>query len=252
VGQVAYWAGKGPDYNGYNSNTPAMADFPLYFAINSAFRDGGDVAALYDVISQDFMHYDPSKYKIFADNHDLNRLFHSMDSNIQRFNQAITFLLTTRGIPQVYYGTEIVMKGSGDHGVIREDFPGGWADDQRDAFSVKGRTENERLAYEHIRRLLNWRKNSGAISHGTLKHFIPLDNLYVYNRKSEYESVLVMINNSDKAITPDFSRYKEVLEGYEGAHEVLSGRSFNNFEDITIQGNTSLVLELKPVRKADN
>src|SRR5690606_39867482 len=104
----------------------------------------------------------------------------------------------------------------------------------------------------HIRRLLNWRKSSAAISHGTLKHFIPLDNLYVYNRKSENESVLVLINNSDKEVTPDISRYTEVLEGFEGAHDVLSGRSFNHFDDITIQGNTSLVLELKPVRKADN
>lgn len=252
VGQVAYWADKGPDYKGYNSHTPAMADFPLYFAINNAFREGGDVMALYDVISQDFMHYDPSKYKIFADNHDLNRLFHTMGNDIRRFNQAISFLLTTRGIPQVYYGTEIGMKGSGDHGVIREDFPGGWPDDKRDAFSETGRTDNERVAYEHIRRLLNWRKNSDAISHGKLKHFIPRDNLYVYNRKSENESVLVMINNSDKAVTPDISRYKEVLDGYEGAHDVISGRDFNDMNDITMEGNTTLVLELKPIRQAGN
>ena len=252
VGQVAYWAARAPDYNGYNSHTPGMADFPLYFAINDAFQEGGDVKALYDVISQDFMHYDPSQYKIFADNHDLDRLFHSLGNDIKKFNQAMTFLLTTRGIPQVYYGTEIVMKGSGDHGVIREDFPGGWSDDTRNAFSGKGRTETERVAYEHIRRLLNWRKNSTAISEGSLKHFIPRDNLYVYNRKSKDESVLVMINNSDKTITPDISRYREVLEGYEGAHDVLSGRDFNDMNSITIEGNTSLVLELKPVRRADN
>lgn len=251
VGQVAYWADKGPDYSeGYNSHTPAMADFPLYFALNAAFREGGNVAALYDVLSQDFMYYDPSKYKVFADNHDVDRLFHSLGGNVQRFKQALTFLLTTRGVPQLYYGTEILMKGSGDHGVIREDFPGGWKEDQRDAFTQKGRTEQERVAYEFVRRLLNWRKGSEAIAHGNLKHFIPHDNLYVYNRKSENESVLIMINNSNESVTVDMARYQEVLEGYDGGRDIISGRDFNDLDTIRMDGNTSLVLELKPLTRA--
>lgn len=245
VGQVAYWADKGPDYDGdYNSNTPAMADFPLYFAINSTFREGGNVAALYDVLSRDFMHYDPTKYKVFTDNHDVDRLFHSLGEDIDRFKQAITFLLTTRGVPQLYYGTEIIMKGSGDHGIIREDFPGGWPDDKRDAFSQKGRSEEEQAAFGFIRQLLNWRKHSEAISKGVLKHYIPRDNLYVYNRKSENESVVVIINNSDKPVVADMSRYHEILQGYDRANDVLSGRSLSSLDSVSIEANASLVLEL--------
>lgn len=106
------------------------------------------------------------------------------------------------------------------------------------------------MAYEFVRRLLNWRKGSEAIAHGNLKHFIPHDNLYVYNRKSENESVLIMINNSNESVTVDMARYQEVLEGYDGGRDIISGRDFNDLDTIRMDGNTSLVLELKPLTRA--
>jgi glycosidase len=143
-----------------------------------------------------------------------------------------------------------LLKGSGDHGVIREDFPGGWPGDTRDAFTEAGRTQTEQEAFQFLHQLLNWRKNSEAISEGTLKHFIPQDNLYVYNRKSANESVLVMINNGDATATPDMSRFGEVLTGYESARDVLTGKAFGDLNSIAVSPHTTLVLELKPGDKA--
>lgn len=248
--QVAWWTDRGPDHKGYNSHTRAMADFPLYFAIHNAFREGGNVYALYEALSHDFLYREPAANKIFADNHDVDRVFHSVRGDMTRFRQVMTFLLTTRGIPQIYYGTEILLKGSGDHGVIREDFPGGWPGDTRDAFTEAGRTQTEQEAFQFLHQLLNWRKNSEAISEGTLKHFIPQDNLYVYNRKSANESVLVMINNGDATATPDMSRFGEVLTGYESARDVLTGKAFGDLNSIAVSPHTTLVLELKPGDKA--
>ena len=252
VAQVAYWTDRGPEYNGdYNSHTDAMTDFPLCFAIHQAFKAEGDVMALYDALSKDFLYYDASRNKVFGDNHDIDRIYHTLGKDLDRFNQAMTFLLTTRGVPQVYYGTEIIMKGSGPHGLIREDFPGGWSADSRNAFTADGRTTDENVAFDHIRKLLTWRKQSDAIANGALRHFIPRENLYVYNRKSDKESVLVMINNSASAVKPDMQRFSEVLKGYEGAVDILSGKNLDDLYDLRIEGNRSLILELKPQVKAE-
>jgi glycosidase len=247
--QVAWWTDRGPDHKGYNSHTKAMADYPLYFAINNAFREGGNVWTLYNALSHDFLYTYPAANKVFADNHDVDRVFHSVNGDMTRFRQVMTFLLTTRGIPQLYYGTEILLMGSGDHGLIREDFPGGWPGDKRNAFTEAGRTEAEQEAFEYLRRVLNWRKGSEAIAEGTLKHFIPQDNVYVYNRKSDNESVLVMINNGNEAATPDMTRFAEVLTGYGSGRDVLTGKVFENLSSISIGPHSSLVLELKAGEK---
>jgi glycosidase len=244
--QVAWWTDRGADYKGYNSHTKAMADYPLYFATLNAFRKGGNVFALYEALSHDFLYLDPEVHKVFADNHDVDRIYHSVGGDMTRFRQVMSFLLTTRGIPQIYYGTEILMKGSGDHGVIREDFPGGWPGDTRNAFIEDGRTKEEQEAYEFLRRMLNWRKTSDAMARGTLKHFIPQDNVYVYNRKSDNQSILVMINNSDAVAKPDMARFAEVLTGYGSAKDVLSGKKYNDLTSIKIDPHSTLVLELKP------
>jgi glycosidase len=243
---VAWWAERGPGYKGYNSHTKAMADYPLYFAILNAFRKGGNVWALYEALSHDFLYEHPEAHKVFADNHDVNRIFHSIGGDMTRFRQVMTFLLTTRGIPQIYYGTEILMKGADNDGVIRGDFPGGWPGDPRDAFTREGRTQEEQEAYEFLRRLLNWRKTSEAIAKGSLKHFLPQNNVYVYNRRSDNESVLVIINNGDATATQDMSRFAEVLTGYASAKDVLTGKVYNDLSSISLDAHSSLVLELKP------
>jgi hypothetical protein len=142
------------------------------------------------------------------------------------------------------------MKGRGDHGLIREDFPGGWTGDARNAFTEGGRTPQENDAFNHIQRLLKWRQSSDVFRDGRLTHFIPFDNLYVYNQKSDKESVVIVINNNDKVMKPDMSRFEEILTGYDGATDILTDKKIANLKEIEIPANTSMVLQLHPQLKA--
>ncbi|HTJ53081.1 MAG TPA: glycoside hydrolase family 13 protein [Cyclobacteriaceae bacterium] len=247
--QEAYWSDKGKKSDDFNSHI-TMTDFPLCFALHSAFRKDGDIGKLYDIISEDFLYTNANNNKIFGDNHDMDRLFYIVGQDMSKFKIALTFILTTRGIPQLYYGTEIAMKGNDKHGIIREDFPGGWTNDKRNAFTAEGRTTQENEVFNHIQKLLKWRKSSDAIQHGSLKHFVPYNNLYVYNQKSEKESIVVMINNSIESKKIDTSRYEEFLKGYDGATDLLTGKKISNLHEIDMEGNSSLVLELIPSPKA--
>lgn len=249
--ETAFWALQDPeDKTSYNSLLNSVTDFPLCFSLHEVFGNNGDVMDLYSVLAKDFLYYDPMMNKIFADNHDMDRFYHTIGEDLEKFKLAMTFLFTTRGIPQLYYGTEILMKGYGEHGVLREMFPGGWPGDTRNAFTKEGRTAEENEAFDHIRKLLDWRKGSDAIKNGSLKHFVPYDNLYVYNRQSAKESVLVIINNSSETVKPDMSRFAEVLNGYDGGVDVLSGVELIDLNTIEIKGNKALVLKLNPQLKS--
>ena len=241
----AFWAGKAMDDKTYNSKLYSITDFPMCYAIHNAFRPDGNVQALYDGLSKDFLYHTPELNTIFADNHDMDRFYHTIEKDLDKFKNAMTFLLTTRGVPQLYYGTEILMEKFGPHGDLREDFPGGWQGDSRNAFTSSGRTEKENEAFDYLKKLLNWRKNSKAVHAGSLKHFTPQDNVYVYNRKAAGESVLVIINNKAEHSEIDMTRYQEVLKDYTGAVDVVSGKALDSLNNIKVEGNSSLVLELK-------
>lgn len=249
--QESYWSDKGNKAGtGYNSGTN-MTDFPLCFALQKAFKKDGSLQELYRVISKDFLYHNSSANMIFGDNHDMDRFFYSISEDLNRFKSAMTFLLTTRGIPQLYYGTELLMKGHGQHGDIREDFPGGWSSDNRNAFLHEGRTQQENEAFTHVQKLLQWRQKSDAIRNGELKHFVPKDNIYVYNRKSPNESVVVIINTNAQPKKIDMTCYQEILNGYGGAIDILHNKKITNLKEIDIEANSSLVLELTPPFKAE-
>jgi glycosidase len=249
--QEAYWSSKGTTNSEFNSSMNSMTDFPLCFAIHKAFKKDGDVTELYRVLSKDFLYSDPKANKIFADNHDMDRFFYTIGQDINKFKLAMTFLLTTRGIPQLYYGAEINMMGHGEHGVIREDFPGGWPGDKRNAFAADGRTAQEKESFDFLQKLLQWRKKSDAIQNGNLKHFVPYDNLYVYNRKTDKESVVVIINNNAQSKKIDTTRYEEILKGYDGAVDIITDKKISNLNEIEIEGNCAMVLKLNPPLKAE-
>lgn len=249
---LAFWSGKERSDNGqYNSYLNSITDFPLCFAIQRAFSRDGDVKELYHVLSKDFLYQRPSNNKVFADNHDMDRFYYTIGKDIEKFKLAMTFLLTTRGIPQIFYGSEIIMSGHGEHGVLRQDFPGGWSGDARNAFTEQGRTADENEAFLYLQKILNWRKGSDAIANGALKHFVPYDNVYVYNRKSDTASVLVVINNNASPRKIDMTRYKEVLKDYNSGTDVLSGKMVTELKEITLDANQSLIMELKPAFNAD-
>lgn len=237
-----------------NSNLPAVMDFPLMDLMNRAFDEettewSGGLYRLYDYLTQDIVYADPMNLLTFLDNHDTAR-FSTDDEkaqNLTRFKQAVTFLLTTRGIPQIYYGTEILMTGdkSEGDGMLRKDFPGGWKDDARNCFTAQGRNALQQEAFEFIRKMLNWRKGNEAVGKGSLKHFSIYNGTYVYERKWGDHSVVVFMNGTDQAQTLPLAPYAEVLPQRQ-AKEVLTGRLMNIGQELKLNGREIILLEFNP------
>ena len=167
---------------------------------------------------------------VFLDNHDTSRFYLNEEAtqNIDRYKQALVFLLTTRGIPQIYYGTEILMaadKANGD-GLLRCDFPGGWKNDPRNCFNEANRTPQQNEAFTYMQKLLQWRKGNEVIAKGRLKHFAPNKGIYVYERKYGNKSITVLMNGTDKTQTINLTPYKEVLPTT-SAHDVLTDQNID-------------------------
>ncbi len=249
---TAYFQKDANNKDGYNSNIPSVTDFPLYYGINKAFneKDGWTegLARLYNVLAQDFLYPSPDYNLIFCDNHDLTRFYSGIGMNLKKWKMGIAFLLTTRGIPMIYYGTEILMTGeeSSGHGEIRKDFPGGWKGDPQNAFTSLGRTKEQNEALSYLRNMLRWRMNNKAVTQGKLKHFIPENETYVYFRYTNDECVMVAMNNSlneMKALKTE--RFTECIKDYKYARNVLTGQTVNYLEALTLPPKSVMVLELK-------
>jgi len=230
---VSYWQRNSKLAYPRNSHLKSVMDFPLMDITSKAFdentSDWGDgFNRIYDYLSQDIVYEDPMNLLVFLDNHDTSRFSKTDEdtTNIDRYKQAVTFLLTTRGIPQIYYGTEILMTGNkpdGD-GTLRKDFPGGWKEDKRNAFLRSGRTDKENEAFDFTQKLLKWRKGNEVISKGSLKHFVIQNSVYVYERKYNGKSVVVFMNGSDAAKKINLFQYKEVIPK-ENATDLISGNN---------------------------
>ncbi|MCH8231535.1 MAG: glycoside hydrolase family 13 protein [Bacteroidetes bacterium] len=240
----SYWQGGSANFDGYDSHLPGISDFPVHYAVINTFRKGGSVGNLYDVISKDLVYSNPDMNKIFMDNHDMDRVYAQLGQDLDKLKMATVFILTTRGIPQIFYGTELLMKGTGDHGVIREDFPGGWPGDARNAFSQKGRTADENAYFNFIQKILQWRKNNHAVENGRLIHFIPEDEIYVYSKYSDKSAYVVIINNNSAAKTVATNRYRELFDGYTNAMEIISGTIVTDLTQVEVGPYSGIILDL--------
>ena len=152
---------------------------------------------------------------------------------------------TTRGIPQVYYGTEILLKGPADHGSLRTDFPGGWNSDKINGFNGLGLTNEQMEAQLFTKQLLNWRKNSLAVTKGTLTHYLPQNGVYVYFRKYKNELVMVLINNNASGASVSSERFYEILDDKTQGISVRKKQVYNLKNDIQVPGKTALILDLQ-------
>ena len=247
---VSYWQKDSKLAAPQNSNLPTVMDFPLQALMNQAFDEetgewGGGLYKLYDYQTQDLVYADPMNLLTFLDNHDTSRFAQTdeMAKNLKRYKQAMVFLLTTRGIPQIYYGTEILMtgdKGKGD-GDLRKDFPGGWQGDTRNCFVENGRTEQENEAFEFTRQLLNWRKGNLVIGKGSLKHYSIQNGVYVYQREFNGKSVVVIMNGTDDSKELDLTPYQEILPR-ENAFDVLTGKNVDLSKKLRLDGRENLIL----------
>lgn len=247
---VSYWQKNSKLAAPLNSNLPTVMDFPLQALMNQAFDEetgewGGGLYKLYDYQTQDLVYANPMNLLTFLDNHDTSRFAQTdeMAKNLKRYKQAMVFLLTTRGIPQIYYGTEILMtgdKGKGD-GDLRKDFPGGWQGDTRNCFVENGRTEQENEAFEFTRQLLNWRKGNQVIGKGSLKHYSIQNGVYVYQREFNGKSVVVIMNGTDDSKELDLTPYQEILPR-ENAFDVLTGKNVDLSKKLRLDGRENLIL----------
>ncbi|OEK00883.1 glycosyl hydrolase [Roseivirga sp. 4D4] len=252
VAHESYWQeDREGENDGYNSFLPSVTDFQIHFAVRDGFNSNfgweSGLMKLYYALSQDRLYSDPMKNVIFLDNHDIGRIYSTLGEKPEHLKMAYTFLLTTRGIPQVYYGTELAFKQGnqgGDAGK-RAEMPGGWEGDERSVFTASGRTSEENDMFNYVKKITNWRKNSEAIHHGKLLHFVPENNSYVFFRYTDNERVMVIMNMNDTPITISRQKHIEMLRGYSEGHNAITDEKVDISKDFTVAGKTTTVLTLK-------
>lgn len=253
-GLLSYWQKDSPigKIQNFNSNLPSVMDFALSDALQAVFNEDNDnwdqgISKIYDILSKDFLFPNINNLLIFVENHDTKRFNQIYNNDIRKYKMAMTMLATLRGIPQLYYGSEIGMAGNQNLGDadIRKDFPGGWDGDENNAFTKEGRTELQNEYFNFTSKLFNWRKTNDAVHFGKTTHYIPENNVYVYFRYNAAKTVMVLINNSTEIKTVDTKRFKENIQNNKTAKEVITDVTFNLDKAISLEGKSGLILELE-------
>lgn len=238
--------------SGHDTNLPGVTDFQLYYAINEALNNPqgwtSGAAKIYYTLAKDIAYAYPSNNVTFLDNHDLTRLATVMGGNPEKVKSALSFLLTTRGTPMLYYGTEIMMNSDGekDHGYLRQNFLGGFGGDV-DKFSESGRNEMENDVFNHTKTLLNYRKNSKVLTEGKLVQFVPENGVYVYFRYLEDNSkaVMIVMNTHGEATTIQTNRYHEQLRHYSSGLDIFNNKLIEDLSELSLGSFETKIIELK-------
>lgn len=235
---------------GFDTELPGVTDFQTLWGINETlngkFGWNEGVNKLYTTIASDFMYQDATRNVVFLDNHDLSRFYSVIGEDFDDYKSGIAWLLTTRGIPQLYYGTEILMKNfSNPDGLVREDFKGGWAGDKENKFNPGGRTAKENEAFNFVRTLANYRKNNEVLQTGKLMQYVPENGIYVYFRYNADKTVMIVMNTNDAVSDLSLKRFNERLNGFSKAFNVVSSQQINSLQTINIPAKTTFVLELQ-------
>lgn len=212
-----------------------LTDFQLHYAVNEAMNQGqswtGGIAKVYYTLAKDYVYDHPEKMVTFLDNHDLARFNGVVGKGFNKFKMGIGMLMTMRGIPSLYYGTEVLMSETDGHGKIREDFAGGWAADSLNKFSVEGRTELENEAFDYIKKLAELRQKNEALHSGKTTQYVPVDGLYVYFRYTDDQVFMVVVNTSDKEVSTKAAKYDQFLKGKTSLTDALS----NDENDVPLE-----------------
>jgi glycosidase len=231
------------------SEITCVTDFPLCFALKDAVMQkeswSTGLNRIYHVLAQDFLYPNPLNNLIFLDNHDLPRIAAHIHSDLKKYKMLLSMLVTLRGIPQFYYGTEVLLSGNkelGD-GHIRKDMPGGWDDDVTNAFTRENLSEDQLEALLFTQTLFNWRKNNQVIAEGKLKQFLPYNGLFVYVRYNQSGTILVIVNNETSKTKFDSTRYAEILNNEKTGYEIVN-KEMIDFDSLYIEGKTALIVEI--------
>ena len=249
---VSYWQRGKHDRDGYRPAMPSMLDFPLQIAVNGVLTadepDWGSVwTPAYEMLGNDFLYPDPGNLVIFADNHDMSRIYTQLGEDFDLWRMAMAYYLTMRGVPTIYYGTEVLMANPGttSHDVIRSEFPGGWPDSKANAFTGKGLSSKQREALGYLKRLLNWRKARAVIHGGRLMQYTPVGDVYAYFRYDDRDTVMVVFNRGDKAVSLDTARFSERLAGHRYAEDVITGKRYDIGTALALEPRSVLILEVE-------
>jgi len=246
---VAYWQRGKNNHDGYVSHLPSLMDFPLQNAVVEGFSEeerwDTGLRKIYDSLASDFLYADPYNLVVFPDNHDMSRIYTQLNEDFACFKMAIAYFLTTRGIPQLFYGTEILMSNPGteDHGFIRTDFPGGWPDDTVNAFTGKALSPLQREAQDFTRHLLHWRKQTPAIHQGKLTHYSPDGGTYAYFRHDGNRKVMVVFNKNDSPKQLPLDRFREVLKDTRSGRDVFTGEPVDLAETLPLPPRSVRIIE---------
>ena len=235
----------------FKHNAKGMLDFQTCFAMlagmNESFGWLNGVTRIYTTLTNDFLYKNPMNNCIFLDNHDMDRVFSVIGEDWKKMKMGFNWLFTLRGIPQLYYGTEVLMKNMkvNTDATVREDFPGGWPDDKPkdNRFTKEGRSDKQEEAFAYVSRLANFRKNSTAITSGRTMQYIPRDGLYVYFRYDGKQTVMVITNTGEKDARPDWSVYSERMKGFSQVRNIITGKIIA-LADLKIEPKESFVFEL--------
>ncbi len=237
---AAFWQ-TGSKLNPRDTKLKSVMDFRLQEISTEAFNGsdywGEGIVKLHDHLSNDFLYADVNNVMRFYENHDTDRFLKEAPKNLDAFRQATLFLATIPGIPQIYYGQEILMSGSTKSGgfeAVRHDMPGGWQGDEASVFSAEGRTEMQAEAYDFMSTVLNWRRDNEIVEKGSMKHFVPIDGIYLYTRAYSSDRFIVVMNGYDKEGTINWDHYKEII------HDDLQGVDLFTGETITLTGTTPI------------
>jgi glycosidase len=236
----------------YRSNMQATTDFQTLFygitpACNEKFGWTEGVNKLYTTLAQDVVYKDPMRQVVFLDNHDIPRFYSVVGEDTSKYKMAFAWMLTTRGIPQMYYGNEILMAGttSPNDGYVRQDFPGGWEGDALNKFTAAGRTTKENSIFNYIKTLTHFRLKSSAIKTGKFMQFLPVDGVYVYFRYDGMQTVMCLMNTNTEPKTIELSRFAERMKDFTSALDVAARQVFQLEKTITLMPVSNLVLELR-------
>ncbi len=249
VSTLAYYTADNGLSKDFNYHLPSVKDFPVMFALQDALTQKNDwltgAVRLYMTLSQDFLYEDPSRNVLFLDNHDLSRFYSSMNEDLDKLKAGYTTMMTLRGIPSLYYGTELLLTGyTNPDGKVRQDFPGGWPGDPINKFTAAGRSPKENEAFNYFKKLANYRRANPVLQSGKMTHFVPEDGVYVYFRHNSDRTVMCVMNCNDGPKTINTKRFSERMAGFTRAKNVMTDELLNSLENITVGRYTTLVLEL--------
>lgn len=249
---IGYWQDGQKNTDGYSSNLTSIMDFPMQKSVVDGLKEVESrrtgLIKIYEGLANDFGYVHPQKIMIFPDNHDKSRIFTQFNQDLTMTKMALGYYAMMPRIFQGYYGTEILMHDTekpGDHGLIRSDFPGGWQEDQVNAFTGEGLTASQKEMQVFVTKLLNYRKNSKAIHEGATIHFAPTNGVYILFRTLDDETVVIILNKNEQPLTIDLNRFIEIGLKGKSLENIISDSEFVWGDSLSLKEKGVFILTTK-------